>query len=175
MLDSHHLFMLTITSRVLLKLRNLESFLIGGVNEFVRCQWISSSRSPLVVKALTAVSVLNCPAAKYFTMRSFFLFLIFSALPSFIQAGTNAEGLAFLEENAKKPGVVVLPSGLQYKVLNKGSGTEHPTIDSPCLCHYAGTLINGETFDSSYDRGSPTTFAPNQVIKGVRDGLFVGP
>jgi FKBP-type peptidyl-prolyl cis-trans isomerase FklB len=84
-----------------------------------------------------------------------------------VSAGTNQAGLDFLAANAQKPGVVVLPSGLQYKVLTKGAGTEHPTVDSPCSCHYAGTLIDGTTFDSSYERGSPTTFAPNQVIKGV--------
>jgi len=75
----------------------------------------------------------------------------------FVAAGTNDEGLAFLEANKKKEGVITLPSGLQYKVLRKGDGVYHPTVDSPCSCHYAGTLIDGTTFDSSYDRGSPTT------------------
>lgn len=45
-------------------------------------------------------------------------------------------------------------------------GAFHPTVNSPCLCHYGGTLIDGTEFDSSYSRGEPTTFAPNQVIKG---------
>merc|ERR1711924_283199 len=60
--------------------------------------------------------------------------------------------------------------GLQYKVLREGTGGDHPTVDSPCECHYEGRTAqkypDGEKFDSSYDRGSPTTFAPNQVIKG---------
>jgi len=86
-------------------------------------------------------------------------------------AGSNEEGLAFLEENKSKEGVVVLPSGLQYKVLNKGSGAHHPAVSSPCLCHYQGTLIDGTVFDSSYERGSPTTFAPNQVIKGWTEAM----
>lgn len=47
----------------------------------------------------------------------------------------------------------------------------HPTVYSPCLCHYAGSLINGVEFDSSYKRGSPTTFAPNQVIKGWTEAM----
>ena len=51
-------------------------------------------------------------------------------------AGGNEKGIAFLEENSKKEGVVVLPSGLQYKVLRKGEGTHHPTADSSCECHY---------------------------------------
>lgn len=85
--------------------------------------------------------------------------------------GTNEEGLAFLAANKDKPGVVTLPSGLQYKVLTKGKGPSHPTVDSPCSCHYEGKLIDGTVFDSSYDRGSPTTFAPNQVIKGWTEAM----
>ena len=74
-----------------------------------------------------------------------------------VVTATNEAGLAFLAANKEKEGVIELPSGLQYKVLRKGSGVYHPTKDSPCSCHYAGTLIDGTTFDSSYDRGSPTT------------------
>lgn len=98
-------------------------------------------------------------------MIRFLVLLLLYLLPA-VQAGTNAEGLAFLEENKGKPGVVTLPSGLQYKVLKKGKGPSHPTVDSPCSCHYEGKLLDGTKFDSSYDRGSPTTFAPNQVIRG---------
>ncbi|KAJ8603856.1 hypothetical protein CTAYLR_000313 [Chrysophaeum taylorii] len=86
-------------------------------------------------------------------------------------AGTTPEGTAWLEENAKNEGVVVQESGLQYKVLRTGSGDRHPTVSSPCECHYEGTLIDGTKFDSSYDRGSPATFAPNQVIKGWTEAL----
>merc|ERR1719231_418114 len=88
-----------------------------------------------------------------------------------VASATDAEGTKYLEENAKKEGVVTLPSGLQYKVLRKGDGAHHPTVDSPCECHYEGTLINGDEFDSSYKRGSPTTFAPNQVIKGWTEAM----
>jgi FKBP-type peptidyl-prolyl cis-trans isomerase FklB len=86
-------------------------------------------------------------------------------------AGTNEKGLKFLEENKGKEGVITLASGMQYKVLRKGEGAFHPTVDSPCECHYKGTLIDGTQFDSSYDRGSPTTFAPNQVIKGWTEAM----
>lgn len=85
--------------------------------------------------------------------------------------GTNAEGTAFLAENAAKPGVVTLESGLQYRVLQEGNGSFHPAADSQCLCHYHGTLIDGTTFDSSYDRDEPTSFAPNQVIKGWTEAM----
>merc|ERR1712023_81850 len=57
------------------------------------------------------------------------------------------------------------------KVLRKGEGANHPTKDSPCQCHYEGKLIDGTVFDSSYERGSPTTFAPNQVIKGWTEAM----
>jgi FKBP-type peptidyl-prolyl cis-trans isomerase FklB len=85
--------------------------------------------------------------------------------------GTNEEGIKFLEENKKKEGIIELPSGLQYKVLKKGGGPFHPGVGTPCLCHYSGTLIDGTKFDSSYDRGEPTTFAPNQVIKGWTEAM----
>jgi len=95
-------------------------------------------------------------------------------LPAFA-AATNEFGTTFLEENAKRDGVITLPSGFQYKVLREGSGEEHPTPDSPCECHYEGRTAQewpeGKTFDSSYKRGSPTTFAPNQVIKGWTEAM----
>jgi FKBP-type peptidyl-prolyl cis-trans isomerase FklB len=50
-------------------------------------------------------------------------------------------------------------------------GPAHPTVDSPCSCHYEGKLIDGTVFDSSYERGQPTTFAPNQVIKGWTEAM----
>merc|ERR1719218_341072 len=58
-----------------------------------------------------------------------------------VAVATNEAGKKFLEENKAKEGVVTLPSGLQYKVLRKGSGAHHPTKDSPCECHYEGTLV----------------------------------
>merc|ERR1719160_1259553 len=100
---------------------------------------------------------------------------ILAVLPLLTQAGTNEAGKKFLEENKNKEGVITLPSGLQYKVLREGTGDSHPTADSPCDCHYEGRTAqswpNGEKFDSSYDRGSPTSFAPNQVIKGWTEAM----
>jgi len=84
---------------------------------------------------------------------------------------TDEAGTKYLEEKSEEPDVITLPSGLRYKVLEKGSGAFHPTADSPCLCHYGGTLIDGTEFDSSYSRGEPTTFAPNQVIKGWTEAM----
>mmetsp|Transcript_25728 Transcript_25728/g.72688 ORF Transcript_25728/g.72688 Transcript_25728/m.72688 type:complete len:114 (-) Transcript_25728:268-609(-) len=81
-------------------------------------------------------------------------------------AATSPQGLEFLQEKAQTPGVITLPSGLMYEVMEKGSGTVHPTASTPCLCNYEGTLIDGTKFDSSYDRGEPAEFAPNEVIAG---------
>jgi len=88
-----------------------------------------------------------------------------------VRGGSNEESKAWLDANSKKAGVITLPSGLQYKVLKEGSGGFHPTIDSSCLCHYEGKLIDGTVFDSSYERGDPTSFAPNQVIKGWTEAM----
>ena len=90
-------------------------------------------------------------------------------------AATNAAGNAFLNANKAKDGVVTLPSGLQYKVITNGSGTEHPLPDTTCACHYEGRTAQqypaGKIFDSSYARGAPTSFAPNQVIKGWTEAM----
>ena len=80
-------------------------------------------------------------------------------------------GARFLDANRARDGVVELASGLQYRVLRAGAGASHPTADSKCSCHYEGRLIDGTKFDSSYDRGAPTSFAPNQVIKGWTEAM----
>jgi FKBP-type peptidyl-prolyl cis-trans isomerase FklB len=75
------------------------------------------------------------------------------------------EGQAFLANNAKKPGVISLPSGVQYKVITEGKGAS-PTEDDNLIAHYSGTLIDGTEFDSSYKRGTPLKFQMGNVIKG---------
>ena len=82
----------------------------------------------------------------------------------------KAEGENFLAENAKKDGVVMLPSGLQYQVLKEGTGKQ-PKATDQVECHYEGTLINGQVFDSSYQRGQTATFGLNQVIAGWTEGV----
>lgn len=80
------------------------------------------------------------------------------------------EGEQFLAENAKKKDVVVLPSGLQYLVLNEGTGAK-PLATDQVKCHYEGTLTNGTVFDSSYRRGEPAVFPLNGVIAGWTEGV----
>ncbi len=88
---------------------------------------------------------------------------------------TAAEkGKAFLAENATKPGVVVLPSGLQYKIITQGNGPK-PTPAQTVEVNYEGTLINGTIFDSSYKRGESIEFGVTQVIKGWVEGLQLMP
>ena len=85
-------------------------------------------------------------------------------------AKAKEEGARFLAENAKKEGVVTLPSGLQYQVLREGNGKK-PKATDQVRCHYEGTLINGTVFDSSYKRGEPAVFGLNQVISGWTEGV----
>jgi len=77
----------------------------------------------------------------------------------------------FHEAKAKEDGVVTLPSGLQYKILKKGTGKAHPTATDRVKVHYIGTFVDGSEFDSSVKRGQPSTFGLNQVIKGWTDGI----
>ena len=84
------------------------------------------------------------------------------------------EGEAFLAANKTKDGVVALPSGLQYKILQEGTGPKPAPTDS-VVCNYRGTLLDGKEFDSSYKRGQPATFPVNGVIKGWTEALQLMP
>ena len=80
------------------------------------------------------------------------------------------QGERYLAENAKKEGVVTLPSGLQYQVLREGNG-RNPKATDQVKCHYEGMLVDGTLFDSSIQRGQPATFPLNGVIAGWTEGL----
>jgi FKBP-type peptidyl-prolyl cis-trans isomerase FklB len=83
-----------------------------------------------------------------------------------------ATGKKFLDENKKKPGVVTMPSGLQYKVISEGNG-ESPSLTDKVKVHYEGKLIDGKVFDSSKRRGQPLEFAVNGLIKGWTEALLM--
>jgi len=89
-------------------------------------------------------------------------------------AENKAKGEAFLAENAKKDGVKVTASGLQYEVLTQGDGKK-PAATDTVKVHYQGTLIDGTEFDSSYKRGQPISFPLNGVIKGWTEGVALMP
>ncbi len=94
----------------------------------------------------------------------------FSELEAKIAGQAKAAGEAFLAENAKREGVKVTESGLQYEVLEATIG-QKPKATDKVRVHYEGTLIDGTIFDSSYKRGESITFGLNQVIKGWTEGL----
>ena len=89
-------------------------------------------------------------------------------------SGSIEEGETFLAENAKRDEVIVLPSGLQYEVINEGTG-ELPVDGDQVKVHYHGTLLNGTVFDSSVDRGEPIVLGVNQVIPGWTEALKLMP
>ena len=105
----------------------------------------------------------------------------FAALNEKLQASREAQfaqqkdlGIAFLADNAKREGVVVTESGLQYEVLTAGDG-EKPLVTDTVSCHYHGTLVDGTVFDSSVERGQPAEFPLNRVIKGWTEVLQLMP
>ncbi len=83
---------------------------------------------------------------------------------------SKVEGEKYLTENAKKEGVMVTESGLQYEVMSEGEGAK-PVATDVVKVHYKGTLLDGTEFDSSYSRNEPTTFPLNRVIPGWTEGL----
>ncbi|MDO4949336.1 MAG: FKBP-type peptidyl-prolyl cis-trans isomerase [Bacteroidales bacterium] len=94
----------------------------------------------------------------------------FSEMEEKMNAQNIENGKKFLMENAKRPGVTVLPSGLQYEVMTQGTG-KRPKASDRVKVHYVGTLIDGTEFDSSVKRGEPTVFGVTQVIKGWVEAL----
>ena len=93
-----------------------------------------------------------------------------AAMAAQVGAANLAEGEAFLAENAKREGVMVTDSGLQYEVITQGEG-EKPTAADTVKVHYRGTLLDGTEFDSSYARNEPAVFPLSRVISGWTEGL----
>ncbi|WP_207513448.1 FKBP-type peptidyl-prolyl cis-trans isomerase [Longitalea luteola] len=149
------------------------SYAIGlSIASFYKAQGISNINNQLVVKALAdakvdkallnETQVNNCIVNYMQKARSD------KALPN------KKAGEAFLVENKKKPGVIALPSGLQYQVVKEGTGPK-PTIEDQVKVHYHGTLIDGSVFDSSIERGQPITLGLKNVIPGWTEALQLMP
>ncbi|WP_025819464.1 FKBP-type peptidyl-prolyl cis-trans isomerase [Shewanella marina] len=113
------------------------------------------------MKVLLAVVVIAC--------------VIFYAYTTFNSSKVAAEnikiGEQFLAQNKAEAGVHTTATGLQYKVLEQGTGTQHPSATDKVTVHYTGKLLDGTVFDSSVERGQPITFGLNQVIKGWTEGV----
>ena len=99
----------------------------------------------------------------------------FEEMEQKMNAANIEAGQKFLEENGKRPGVVTLPSGLQYEVIKEGNVGHYAKATDQVQCHYEGTLIDGTLFDSSIKRGQPATFGVNQVIPGWVEALQLMP
>jgi FKBP-type peptidyl-prolyl cis-trans isomerase len=86
----------------------------------------------------------------------------------------EAAGATFLAQNGKRPGVQTTASGLQYQVLTQGTGAK-PTASDVVKVNYKGMLLDGKTFDSTYDRNEPATFPLQQVVPGWQEGIALMP
>lgn len=149
------------------------SYAIGlSIASFYKAQGISSINNTLVLKALSdakankalldEAQINNCIVGYMQNMRK-------------AKAGPNKKaGEAFLAENKKKPGVVTLPSGLQYQVIKEGAGPK-PSDTDQVKVHYHGMLIDGTVFDSSIERGQPITLGVKNVIPGWVEALQLMP
>lgn len=106
------------------------------------------------------------------TLTDFQKQLIVKRQQDFQQLSTKnkQDGAAFLAANKTKPDVVTLPDGLQYKIINEGSGAS-PSDQDTVTVNYEGTFINGKVFDSSYQRGKPVTFPVSEIIPGWTEAL----
>jgi len=149
------------------------SYAIGlSIASFYKAQGINDINNNLVLKALADAKV-----DKALLNES----QVNNCIVAFMQkartekASPNKKaGEAFLAENKKKAGVVVLPSGLQYQVIKEGTGPK-PTADDQVKVHYHGTLIDGTVFDSSVERGQPITLGLKNVIPGWTEALQLMP
>ena len=89
-------------------------------------------------------------------------------------SAAKEEGKKFLIENKKQPGVVELPSGVQYKIIRQGTGAK-PLLEDTIVAHYKGTLLDGNVFDESYGRGEPIVYPLNQLVDGWKQVLVLMP
>lgn len=154
--------------------RDSVSYAIGiGIANFYAQQGVDSLNIRVLAKAIHHVftnqeTLLTEDAANSFIMNYLEAIEYEKAKPV-IEAGAK-----FLEENKKRPGVTTTASGLQYEVIEKGTG-RLPAATDTVLVHYKGHLLNGEAFDNSYERETPLRIKLNEVIKGWTEGLQLMP
>ncbi len=145
------------------------SYMIGiSVGYSLKMQSVPDIRPELIAKGIE--EVMNSDSTISAQEANMFLNMYFTQLREEKGRKNLEEGNAFLAENKDKEGVVETESGLQYKVLVEGTG-KSPKPEDRVKCHYRGTLLNGEEFDSSYKLGQPAEFQLNRVISGWTEGL----
>jgi len=158
----------------LTSLEDSASYAIGlNIATSLKQQGVTSFNSVIMAKAiddilagkegLIAQQDINTVVQGYFSSQK---------ESQYAQNKTKSE--SWLAENAKKDGIIVLPSGLQYEIITEGTG-EKPTLQSTVKAHYKGTRIDGTQFDSSYDRGEPSSFQVTGVIRGWTEALQLMP
>lgn len=149
------------------------SYALGvSMAEFYKSQGISDINLGLVNQALNDVKKSSAKMSEEECNSIIMNYM--ESMKSEKAAATKKEGQAFLEENKKRPGVVSLPSGLQYEIISEGSGPK-PGLTDTVTVHYHGTLIDGTIFDSSRQRGESISFPVNGVIKGWVEALQLMP
>ncbi|MBN2523688.1 MAG: FKBP-type peptidyl-prolyl cis-trans isomerase [Bacteroidales bacterium] len=145
------------------------SYMIGiSVGYSLKMQSVPDIKPELIAKGIE--EVMNSDSTISAQEANMFLNMYFTQLREEKGRKNLEEGNAFLAENKNKEGVVETESGLQYKVLIEGTG-KSPKPEDRVKCHYKGTLLNGEEFDSSYKLGQPAEFQLNRVISGWTEGL----
>lgn len=145
------------------------SYAIGlSIANFYKSQGVSNINTQLVMKALSDVKN-NKPMLTDEQTNACIVNYMQTAR-SEKASGNKTAGESFLAENKKKTGVVTLPSGLQYMVLTEGTGPK-PALSDNVKCHYTGSFIDGNVFESSYNNNQPATFGVGQVIRGWTEAL----
>lgn len=146
------------------------SYALGvSMAQFYKKQGVKTINTAAMTKAITEV-MKGGKAAMTEEQCNMVLNNYFMKVRAEGSAATKKESEKFLADNRKKPGVVTTASGLQYQVIKEGTGPK-PVATDKVKVHYHGTLINGEVFDSSVDRGEPITFPLNGVIPGWTEGV----
>ncbi|MES2873184.1 MAG: FKBP-type peptidyl-prolyl cis-trans isomerase [Bacteroidota bacterium] len=135
----------------------------------IKSRGVTGLNYSLVSKAMNDVFSANGPEISAEKSQQLIMSFLGSLEKKKFEANIT-EGTKFLGENSKKPGIISMPSGLQYEVISRGTGIRPKATDEVTV-HYKGTLLNGKQFDSSYERGEPATFLLNQVIPGWTEGL----
>jgi FKBP-type peptidyl-prolyl cis-trans isomerase FklB len=146
------------------------SYAIGlSVAGFYKEQGVKNVNSSLVAKAINDVLKTGKPLLNDQQANSCIINFVQKEKAAKAEPNKKA-GEAFLAENKNKPGIITLPSGLQYQVLKEGPGPR-PTATDKVKCHYQGSLVNGHIFESSIQRGEPVEFSVSGVIRGWTEAL----